>query len=137
MNQHQMRVQCVCGHDKPHGQICWLRTEFEVPFENNDEHYIEAGALQRHIPLCRSCFKRYIQACIKKDSRSGADTSGAKLLLEILRKRKPMSLVDDEENPTPLNFVCRLLCDLRGPDTLEELAAMVAKKKKRKAPVAK
>lgn len=120
-----MRVQCICGHDRPHGQICWLRTEFEIPFENNDEHYIEMDALQRQIPVCRSCIKRYVQACIKRDTKKGADTTGAKMLLDILRKRKPMELLDDEANPSALNFICLLLHDLRGEEAQNELASLM------------
>ncbi len=124
-----MRVRCVCGHDKPHGQICWLRTELEIPFDNNDEHYIEMDALQRQIPVCRSCIKRYVQARIKRDSKNGVDTSGAKMLLDILRKRKPMDLIDDETNPVALNFICLLLHDLRGQETLDELGALTKGKR--------
>ncbi len=120
-----MRVRCVCGHDKPHGQICWLRTELEIPFDNNDEHYIEMDALQRQIPVCRSCIKRYVQARIKKDGKNGTDTAGAKMLLEILPKSKLMDLIADETNPLALDFVCLLLHDLRGPEGLNELLALM------------
>lgn len=126
-----MRVRCVCGHDKPHGQICWLRTELEIPFDNNDEHYIEMDALQRTIPVCRSCIKRYVQARIKKDGKSGMDTAGAKTLLEILRKRKPMDLIDDQNEPDALNFVCLLLHDLRGQEAQEELVALTKRTSKK------
>lgn len=120
-----MLVRCISGHDKPHGQICWLRTEIEIPLDNNDEHYIEMDAVQRQIPICRSCMKRYIQMRIKKDGKKGLDTTGAKTLLNILRKRKPMELLDDKTNPLALNFICLLLYDLQGHQSSDDLVALM------------
>jgi len=114
-----MRIRCVCGEEKPHGQICWIRMEIEVPEANNDEHYIEAGALQRSIPICRSCFKRLLNSRMKKKGK--VEGKGEKILLDVLRKRIEMGVVDDIETPSAMDCIAQLAFELHNDRSVEEL----------------
>ena len=104
-----MRVDCLCGKSKPHGQMCWIRTEIEIPLPNNDEHFIETETLQREIAVCRSCLKKIVN----ERAQDKEDGDGATLLLDYLRRRLPMNEHIDEDAPEVMDAVARLAIELQ------------------------
>lgn len=81
------KIHCICGHDKIHTQVCWLKTEVEIPQVAESSACWTADVYSKHVPICKRCLLYMLQERkTRGDNVSGG--SGESLLWELLLKKK-------------------------------------------------
>lgn len=95
------KIQCVCGHEKSHNQVCWIRVELEVPQGSESSAIWKSNTHARELPICRKCLMQHL--------RKGADrkTEGVKGILNLAgRKRRITETTEDPSEKAVMDAVC-------------------------------